>query len=145
MAGRREADYPSIFVFGETDMIVRRLAILGRVSAALVAVQAEAWAQGMQVVETGPANGATIDVQSEGFYVRFDRPVDHVRSTLTLRRGAEIVQTLHPRLKAAPDVLFARAPALEPGDYTLSWTVNALDGKEVVQGQIAFSVKRPRN
>jgi methionine-rich copper-binding protein CopC len=50
------------------------------------------------------------------------------------------VQTLHPRLNAAPEMLFARVPALQPGDYRLAWTVKALDGANVIAGEIAFSV-----
>ncbi|HEY6979983.1 copper resistance protein CopC [Reyranella sp.] len=121
-------------------MIVRQLAIFALAAAAALAVQSEARAQGLRVVETGPAKDATIDAQSTGFFVRFDKPVDHVRSTLLIKRGAEVVQTLHPRLNAAPEVLFARSAALEPGDYTLHWMVNALNGGDVLQGESAFSV-----
>jgi methionine-rich copper-binding protein CopC len=31
-------------------------------------------------------------------------------------------------------------PALEPGSYTLGWTVTALDRVNVMSGEIAFSV-----
>jgi methionine-rich copper-binding protein CopC len=121
-------------------MTPRRGAILGLASAALLAASAVAWAQAMHVVETKPADHATIDTRTEGFFVRFDRPVDHIRSTLLVKRGDRIVQTLHPRYNSAPEVLFARPQPLEPGDYTLEWSVNALDGKDVAQGQISFSV-----
>jgi methionine-rich copper-binding protein CopC len=134
------ADYSWRASSGEIAMIVRRLAMFGLPCTALLGLSAEASAQGIRVIETKPADKATIESQSEGFLVRFDRPVDHVRSTLTIKRGEEVVQTLRPRLKAAPDVLFARSAALEPGDYTLHWTVNALDGSGVLKGQIAFSV-----
>jgi methionine-rich copper-binding protein CopC len=126
-------------------MIVRRLAILGLALAALPILPTAARAQDLRVVETWPADKAKIASQSEGFFVRFDRPVDHIRSTLEIKRDGKIVQTLHPRLKAAPEMLFARVPALEPGDYMLGWTVTALDGVNVIQGEIAFSVAASKN
>lgn len=121
-------------------MILRRLAILALAGAAATAARSEAWAQGMRVIETGPAANATIESQAMGFYVRFDKPVDHIRSTLIIERGREVLQTLHPRLKASPEVLFAQVPALEPGDYTFAWVVARLDGGDVERGKIAFSV-----
>lgn len=121
-------------------MIVRQLAILALAFAAALAGHPEARAQELRVLETMPAKDATIDAQSTGFLVRFDRPVDHLHSMLTIKRGGAVVQTLHPRLNAAPEVLFARSAALEPGDYTLHWTVNALNGTDVLQGENAFSV-----
>ena len=121
-------------------MIVRRLAIIALACAAATAVQPEAWAQGLRVIETGPAANATIESQSTGFYVRFDRPVDHMRSTLIIERDREVLQTLHPRLNAAPEVLFARVPPLEPGAYTFAWVVVRLDGGDAERGKIAFSV-----
>jgi methionine-rich copper-binding protein CopC len=121
-------------------MIVRRLAILGLTLVALPVLPTAVRAQDLRVVETWPADKAQIASQSEGFFVRFDRPVDHIRSTLEIKRDGKIMQTLHPRLKAAPEILFARVPALEPGDYTLGWTVTALDGANVIQGEVAFSV-----
>jgi methionine-rich copper-binding protein CopC len=137
---RADGCYPATASIGGSIMIVRRLAILALACAAATAVRSEAWAQEMRVVETGPAANATIQSRAMGFYVRFDKPVDHIRSTLIIRRGGEVVQTLHPRLKAAPEVLFANVQALEPGDYTFGWTVNALNGTDVTQGQISFSV-----
>ena len=58
-------------------------------------------------------------------FIRFEGPVDHYRSRLAVTRGGEVVQILHPRLDAPP-VLFGTAPALEPGEYELRWTVTSL-------------------
>jgi methionine-rich copper-binding protein CopC len=119
-------------------MIVRRLVLFAVALAPFL--PAVALAQELRVVETQPADKARIESRSEGFFVRFDRPVDHVHSSLVVRRDGKIVQTLHPRLNAAPEMLFARVPALEPGSYTLGWTVTALDRVNVMSGEIAFSV-----
>ena len=119
-------------------MIVRRLVLFAVALAPFL--PSTALAQELRVVETQPADKARIESRSEGFFVRFDRPVDHVHSSLVVRRDGKTVHTLHPRFKAAPEVLFARVPALEPGNYTLGWTVTALDGVNVISGEIAFSV-----
>jgi methionine-rich copper-binding protein CopC len=119
-------------------MIVRRLVLFALALAPFLPTAV--LAQEPRVVETQPADKARIESRSDGFFVRFDRPVDHVRSSLVIRRDGKTVQTLHPRFKAAPEVLFARVPALEPGNYALGWTVTALDGVSVISGEIAFSV-----
>ncbi len=99
-------------------------------------------AQTLNVVETTPPAGATVDSLGEGLIVRFDKPVDHIRSLLSVRRGSDTVATLHPRFKTEPNVLFAQAPALDPGDYRLHWSVRNLDGSEAVEGEIAFTIRR---
>jgi methionine-rich copper-binding protein CopC len=108
--------------------------------AASLLVAAPAAAQSGRVVESVPAANATIDTRSMGFSVRFDRPVDHVRSVLTIKRDGKVVATLHPRYKTAPDVLFAQAPPLTPGDYTLLWQVKSLSDAEMAEGEIPFKV-----
>jgi hypothetical protein len=44
-------------------------------------------------------------------------------------------------LKSAPEVLFARAPTLPAGDYTLHWAVRTMAGVDLIQGDIPFTVK----
>jgi len=95
-----------------------------------------------KVVETRPVAHAVVDKPSEGFYVRFDRPVDHIHSTLLVKRDGKVVETLQPRFKSSPEVLFARAPELPAGDYTLHWSVHALQGSDVIEGEISFSVAK---
>ena len=51
-----------------------------------------------------------------------------------------MIETLHPRLESAPEVLFAQAPTLPAGDYTLHWSVVTLQGAQVVEGDIPFKV-----
>lgn len=98
-------------------------------------------ADAAHVVDSRPAAHAVIEGRSSEFFVRFDRPVDHVRSTLDITRGGKLVERLQPRLESAPEVLFARAPTLPEGDYTLHWAVRTLAGAQVVQGDIPFTVK----
>jgi methionine-rich copper-binding protein CopC len=96
----------------------------------------------LKVMETRPADHAVLDKPSEGFFVRFDRPVDHIHSLLEIRRGGKVVESLQPRFKTAPEVLFARVPELPAGDYTFHWSVRTLQGGDVVEGEVPFSVAK---
>jgi methionine-rich copper-binding protein CopC len=121
-------------------MMSRRLATFWLASAGLLLVQAGAWAQDLRMVETKPADHAVIDGRGGEFFVRFDRPVDHIHSLLSIMRDGNVVQALQPRFKSAPDVLFAMAPALPPGEYKLHWSVRTLAGADLVDGETSFTV-----
>ena len=90
---------------------------------------------------SAPKASAVIEGKSSEFYVRFDRPIDHIHSQLAITQGGKLVEKLVPRLESAPEVLFARAPTLVPGDYHLHWAVKTMTGANVVEGNIPFSVK----
>ena len=92
-------------------------------------------------MESAPQAHAVVEGRSSEFFVRFDRPVDHVRSSLSIRRDGEVVERLQPRLESAPEVLFARAPTLPAGQYQLHWAVRTLAGVKEIQGNIPFTVK----
>jgi methionine-rich copper-binding protein CopC len=115
--------------------------LLAGASAAGAALAGRAHADEYRVMESQPAASAVIQGRSSEFFVRFDRPVDHVRSTLTITQDGKLVERLQPRLESAPEVLFARASTLPAGDYKLHWTVRTLAGREVVEGDIPFTVK----
>jgi methionine-rich copper-binding protein CopC len=124
-------------------MIERRLFALA--VAALIAGDAGfAMAQVPRVLDTMPADRAVLTNASGEFYVRFDRPVDHIRSMMFIKQGDVVVRTLHPRFKTEPDVLFAMALPLPPGAYSFEWSVRTLAGAEVLQGQVPFSVSAAR-
>ena len=92
-------------------------------------------------MESAPKASAVIEGRSSEFYVRFDRPVDHIHSQLAITRNGQLVEKLAPRLESAPEVLFARAPTLAAGDYELNWRVKTMTGAAVIQGNIPFTVK----
>jgi len=121
-------------------MIARRLFTIGAFAACLGGSAGSAMAQVPRVLETMPANQAVLNNASGEFYVRFDRPVDHIRSLILIERDGVIVRTLHPRFKTEPDVLFAMALPLPPGAYSFRWSVRTLAGTEVLEGQVGFSV-----
>jgi methionine-rich copper-binding protein CopC len=102
-----------------------RLQLVAMIALALVGASV-ARAEYLKVLETGPAANAVISAPSDGFFVRFNQSVDHVFLRLIVKRGADVVETLVPRLQSNPNVLFARAPSLAPGSYTLHWTVKTI-------------------
>jgi methionine-rich copper-binding protein CopC len=123
-------------------MTFRRSMIFELASVSLLLVSGRAKAQDTHVVESAPAANAVVDGRTTAFFVRFDRPVDHVRSLLLIKRGGEVIETLHPRLDSALEVLFARAPTLPPGKYTLHWRVITLTDVQTSEGDIPFTVGR---
>ena len=122
-------------------MIRRRLMIAAPLMAIVVR---EAGAQqatdDVHVTESAPAANAHIGRKSSAFFVRFDRPIDHIKSTLVIKQGDKVIERLHPRLESSPQVLFASAPTLPPGQYMLHWTVITLQGTKAIAGDIPFHV-----
>ena len=122
-------------------MMSRRFTIVGLAVLGLQAIASDASAQDARMMESAPKAKAVIEGRSSEFFVRFDRPVDHIRSQLSITRDGTLVERLTPRLESAPEVLFARAPTLPPGDYSLHWAVKTMTGTNVVEGDIPFTVK----
>ena len=120
------------------EFSIRRLALVGLFA---LACSASAAAQDVQVMDSAPKAQAVIGEPGSSFFVRFDRPIDHVHSNLSIWRDGRRVEQLQPRLQSSPDVLFARAPTLPPGEYLLRWTVRTMEGVKVIQGDIQFTIK----
>jgi methionine-rich copper-binding protein CopC len=118
-------------------MMTRRLAAAA-VLAAFLAVPAAA--QDVSVLDSHPQARAVIGEPGSAFFVRFNRPIDHIHSNLSIWRGDRLVERLQPRLESAPEVLFARAPTLPPGSYKLRWAVRTMEGVKVIEGDIPFAV-----
>jgi methionine-rich copper-binding protein CopC len=125
-----------------TVMMSRRSAIVALSSIAVLSAPVLGWAaEDCVMMDSSPAANAVIGSRSSEFFVRFDRPVDHVHSTLAIMRDGTLVERLTPRLESAPEVLFARAPTLPPGSYMLHWAVRTMEKVDVIQGDIPFTVK----
>jgi methionine-rich copper-binding protein CopC len=118
----------------------RRYAIACLTLGGLLLAQDEAWAQNVRVMESVPAPNARVAGGLEAFSVRFDKPIDHLHSLLIIKQKGKVIETLHPRLKTEPNVLFAQLPALPPGDYVLQWQVKTLTGAEIAEGEIPFAI-----
>ncbi|HEY4301014.1 MAG TPA: copper resistance protein CopC [Candidatus Didemnitutus sp.] len=125
-------------------MIARRHFAAWPLAVFLAGGAGSAIAQVPKVMDTMPADRAVLNNGSGEFYVRFDRPVDHIRSLLLIKRDGAIVRTLRPRFKTEPDVLFAMALPLPSGAYTFCWSVRTLAGTEVLEGEVPFSVSAER-
>ena len=89
-------------------MVLRRFWLL---LAGLVIVQPIARAEELRVMDTGPVNNGIERGRTDEFFVRFNQPVDHIKSEFIIKRGDNIVEVLQPRFKTEPNVLFAeRSP-----------------------------------
>ncbi len=125
-------------------MGLHRLAFVVLTCVGMTVAAASGRAADLKVIDTWPAANAVIDSRSDGFVVRFDRPIDHVFSTIFVKRGDQTVETLKARLDSAPEVLFARAPSLAPGAYTLHWVVKTVADQKIEQGDIPFTIGTPK-
>jgi methionine-rich copper-binding protein CopC len=124
-------------------MMSRRLTIAALLTVAgspLAMLGAQQPTDDVNVTESEPKANARIGRRSSAFFVRFDRPVDHIKSTLVIKQGDTVIERLHPRLESSPQVLFAAAPTLPPGNYTLHWTVVTIQGTRAISGDIPFQV-----
>ena len=99
-------------------------------------------ARPMHVLSSTPEAEAIMQGRNAQYVVRFDGPVDHAQSRLEILRDGHVVQRLDPLLDSAADVLFASAPAPEPGRYMLHWIVKSVRDEEASEGMIAFSVSQ---
>ena len=122
------------------EFSIRRLVVAGLFA---LAFSASASAQDVQVMDSAPKAQAVIGEPGSSFFVRFDRPIDHIHSNLSIWRDGRRIEQLQPRLQSSPDVLFARAPTLPPGEYLLRWTVRTMEGVKVIEGDIPFTIKTP--
>jgi methionine-rich copper-binding protein CopC len=98
-------------------------------------------AQSVRVVSSHPAVDEIMDGSETSFAIRFDRPVDHARSRLTLVTP-QGDRPLEPRLETEPNTLFSPVGRLPPGLYELRW--EAIEsGGAVTRGTIPFRVANP--
>ena len=99
-------------------------------------------AEPMRVLEVSPSARAVMDGNRQEFAVRFDAPVDHAGSRLTiLNEDGQPVRTLAPRLGASPDTLYAIAGGLPPGAYRLRWEARSRRDGGMTEGTLDFRVR----
>jgi methionine-rich copper-binding protein CopC len=101
----------------------------------------DAPARPMHVMSSTPVAETIMHGRNEQYVVRFDGPVNHAESRIEiLRDDGQVVRRLHPLLDSAADVLFASAPAPEPGHYMLHWSTRSFPDGEISEGTIPFTV-----
>ena len=122
-------------------MKIWRWATVSLLAAFVAFLSMPATAQDIIVTDSEPKAKAVIGEPGSAFFVRFDRPIDHIHSNLSIWRDGQVVERLEPRLESEPNVLFARAPTLPPGSYVLHWAVRTMAGVKVIEGDIPFTVK----
>lgn len=91
------------------------------------------------VVTSYPKANDAVDGSMVPISLGFEVPVDHQRSTLTLR-SIQGDRQLRPRLEAPPNYLFSIVGRLPPGHYELVWEARLSAGQHC-SGTISFTVK----
>jgi methionine-rich copper-binding protein CopC len=99
-----------------------------------------AQARPTHMLSSTPSAEAIMHGRNAQYVVRFDGPVDHTQSRLEILHDGHVVQRLDTLLDSAADVLFASAPAPEPGRYVLHWIVKSAPDEGASEGMIPFSV-----
>ncbi len=100
-----------------------------------------AYATTMHVMESRPAAEAIMAGPQTEFFIRFDGPVDHRASVLTVLQDGRVVQVLHPRLNSQPNTLYSGVRKLAAGGYVLRWMTRSMRDHDATEGEIGFSVK----
>jgi methionine-rich copper-binding protein CopC len=96
-----------------------------------------AWAHAI-LIQSQPADQATIEPGERTLVLRYNSRIDHQLSRLTLQgTNAQMVLALDP--KSPADTLQAKTD-LTPGTYLIHWQVLATDG-HMTRGDVRFTVK----
>ena len=81
-----------------------------------------------------------MDGRQTVFFIRFDGPVDHAASVLTVLQDGRVIQVLHPRLNSRPNTLYSGVRRLASGAYVLHWMTRSMSDRDVSEGEISFSI-----
>lgn len=108
----------------------------------LFGVPAHAEAATLQTGISIALQSVTVDERGTDLVLRFNRPVSHARSWLSIIHDGRVVETMHFRLESAPNVLFARIRTPAPGDYVVRWSVCPQGSDDRYEGEFPFTVGR---
>jgi methionine-rich copper-binding protein CopC len=124
---------------------MKRVVAVGLLAAALVPSWApvRVLARAMLITASYPAAKEVVNTQNAHYSVRFDGPVDHRQSSMSITgTDGKLVGDLHPLLDSATNVLFATGLWLPEGDYQLHFSVRSVPDGEVSSGYVPFTVKQ---
>jgi hypothetical protein len=124
-------------------MVARYLRGIVPAGLCLLSLQSHAQTAALKASEAIRLESVTIGERSTEVVIRFDRPISHGRSWISLVHDGKIVATIYPRLEAEPNVLFARIHTPGPGDYIVRWTVCPEGHSDRYDGEFPFTVGRP--
>jgi methionine-rich copper-binding protein CopC len=120
---------------------MKRLLAAGLMAAVLM--PSLALARAMLITASHPSAQEAVTTENAQYSVRFDGPVDHRQSLMSITDGTgKEVAALHPLLDSATNVLFATGPRLGAGDYQLHFAVRSIPDGEVSSGYVPFKVKQ---
>jgi methionine-rich copper-binding protein CopC len=120
---------------------MRRFLAAGFLAAAVL--PSLALARAMLITASHPSAQEVVTTENAQYSVRFDGPVDHRQSLMSITDGTgKAVTALHPLLDSATNVLFATGPRLGAGDYRLHLSVRSVPDGEVSSGYVPFTVKQ---
>src|SRR5262245_44326161 len=123
-------------------MIARYLFIITPLAFCLVSPQSDAQTAALKAAESIRLESVTIGERSTELLIRFDRPISHGQSWISLIREGKVVATIYPRLEAAPNVLFARIQTPGPGNYIVRWTVCPEGHNDRYDGEFPLTIGR---
>jgi len=122
-------------------MLAHPLRVIALVVLSLLSV-AQSHAQTAAPKPAGPLRLESVTIGDRGteLVIRFDRPISHTQSWLSVVRDGKVVATIYPRLESAPTVLFARIQTPMPGNYIVRWTVCPEGSNDRYDGEFPFTV-----
>jgi hypothetical protein len=121
-------------------MTARHLRTIAVVVLCLLGLPAHAQSTKPDATTSIGLQSVTIGERGTELLLRFDRPINHVTSFLSLVRDGRIIETVHFRLESAPNVLFARIQTPAPGNYIVRWTVCPAGSNDRYDGELPFTV-----
>lgn len=121
-------------------MTARCLRAVAVCALCLFAFQARAESAGPTPRVSIGLQSVTIGERGTELMLRFDRPINHARSWLSLIHDGRVIETMHFRLESAPNVLFARIRTPAPGNYIVRWTVCPAGSDDRSDGELPFTV-----
>jgi hypothetical protein len=130
--------YPSM----ERTMTRRRLGSIGLALLGLAWVPHTGYAADDPSEPPVPKGTVAVGQQSTEFIVRFDKPVNHTLSSLSIIHDGKVIGVLNSRLDAAPNVLFARIRTPPAGRYVLHWTFCPEGTADKFDGEVPFTIEQ---
>ena len=121
-------------------MTARYLRAIAVGALCLLSVQSQAQSTRPSATTSIGLQSVTIGERGTELLLRFDRPINHARSSISLIQGGRIIETLYFRLEAAPNVLFARIQTPAPGNYIARWMVCPEGSDDSYAGEFPFTV-----